>query len=298
MGQQVRRTVSVRREVPLAKRGETAEMIVRRQTSSTCTLTGSTGNSDPSQDSSFNIATTRMRVITVHAVCACLAFAFFFPIGGILIRVAHFNNTLWIHVGMQIAAYILYTASVGMGIWIAKHPNSGEIKSKHPIIGLFLFCLLFFQAPAGWMHHQGYKKYGRRTIWSYIHLWIGRVAITLGILNAGFGFMLSGTSGSGPITYVVLATLIWIAYVLSIVYGEHKRLRKVVKQVVVNNKPGNRISRLSFMGIMPRIVDEQNLPEPVTMRSSQERHEIQPGLPMPPMGYFEGGGLRSHPLQG
>jgi len=270
-------------------------MIVKRQTSSTCTSAGSTGNSGSSQDSSFNAANKRMMLVTAHATCACLAFAFFFPIGGILIRVADFNNTLWIHSGTQIASYILYTAAVGMGIWCATNPNSGEIRDRHAALGLFLFCLLFFQAPAGWMHHRGYKKNGGRTIWSHIHLWIGRVAITLGIINGGFGFLVTGTAGGGPIAYIVLATAIWIAYVLSIIYGEHKRRQSVVR-LVDTQKSGPRVSRLSIRWKPPRDMDEHGLAGPITIHSSQERHEVQYSLPMPPKWERGGGGLGSHPL--
>lgn len=232
-------------------------------------------------------------IITAHAVCACLAFAFFFPIGGILIRVAHFKNTLWIHAGLQVAAYVVYIAAVVMGIWIVQNPDFGELQNKHPIIGLFLFALLFFQAPAGWMHHVGYKKYGGRTFWSHIHLWIGRIAITLGIINAGFGFVLSGTSGTGPIAYAVAAAIIWLAYVLAVVYGELKRNKTLAKSVSPVQQPG---WRRSMRRITTADDDEERLNQTgMEMRPpSDERHPRHLEIRTHFGGYYESGGLRSH----
>jgi hypothetical protein len=235
-------------------------------------------------------------VITAHAVLACLAFAFFFPIGGILIRVAQFNGALWVHAGLQSAAYLLFTAAVGMGIWITQNPNFGELQNKHPIIGLFLFALLLFQAPAGWMHHVGYKKYGGRTFWSHIHLWIGRVAITLGIINAGFGFILSGTKGSGPIAYAVVAAIIWVAYVLAVLYGERQRSRRLAKSVSPVQQ-----RRISVMRDVRAEDDEQGLNQPTSMemqmRASGDRHPRHSEIPMLSLSYYEGGSLRSHPAR-
>lgn len=149
-----------------------------------------------------------------------------------MIRLCHSPSTLWAHAGLQIGAYVMYTAAVGLGIYIALNPNLGELQDKHPIIGLSLFGLLLFQAPAGWMHHLGYKKYGGRTLWSYIHLWIGRVAIPLGIVNAGFGFILSGTTGTGPTAYAAVAAIIWAAYLVSVVIGEQQRRKKLAESTI------------------------------------------------------------------
>lgn len=243
----------VRRTIPLVKRGETAEMVVRRQYSSSCTTngSGSPSNSTLINNSSSNPDGERNMLVIAHSVMACLAFAFFFPIGGIVIRLSHFPGTLLAHASLQIGAYVMYTAAVGLGIYIALKPNSGELHNKHPIIGLFLFVLLMMQAPAGWMHHVGYKKYGGRTYWSYMHLWIGRIAITLGIINAGFGFMLTGTTGAGPIVYAVAAGINWVTYVLCAVIGENQR-RETVKAVISSPR------RMSANRNTTKDDDEQN----------------------------------------
>jgi hypothetical protein len=226
----------VGRMIPLqlANRGETAEMIVRRQSSSECSTKaiGTSSSSALNSDFTFNSNAKKNMLITTHAVMAWLAFAFFFPVGGIIIRLCHFPGTLWAHAGLQMVGYVLFTAAVGLGIYIASKPNSVELHNKHPIIGLFLFALLTIQVPGGWMHHMLYEKYGGRTYWSYLHLWIGRISITLGIINAGFGFMLTGTTGAGVIVYVTIAGVVWVAYVLCAVLGENQRRTKMVKTII------------------------------------------------------------------
>lgn len=57
-------------------------------------------------------------VLTAHAVLATLAFALFFPVGGILIRLGNFRGVWLVHGLMQVFAYILYIAAFGLGIWV------------------------------------------------------------------------------------------------------------------------------------------------------------------------------------
>jgi hypothetical protein len=51
-------------------------------------------------------------------VVACLAFVAFFPLGAIAIKVAPGKLALRIHVMFQLAAYALFIAAVGMGVWM------------------------------------------------------------------------------------------------------------------------------------------------------------------------------------
>jgi hypothetical protein len=99
------------------------------------------------------------------------------------------------------------------------------MKDAHPILGIVLFALLFLQAPFGYMHHLGYKRVGGRTFWSYLHLWIGRVAITFGMVNGALGFKLSNNTNLGLLVYAIIAAIIWIVYVLSVIIGERRRAR-------------------------------------------------------------------------
>lgn len=58
-------------------------------------------------------------------------------------------------------------------------------------------------------------------------MWLGRIIITLGIINGGLGFLLADNTRSGAIAYGVIAAIVWLAYVVAAVIGERKRSRVV-----------------------------------------------------------------------
>lgn len=101
----------------------------------------------------------------------------------------------------------------------------------HQVIGLILLAVLFFQPILGWLHHLAFKKHSRRGVWSYLHLWIGRIVVTLGIINGGLGLQLAQETyvfappRSAVIGYSVAAAIVWLIYVACAIYGEVKRSR-------------------------------------------------------------------------
>jgi hypothetical protein len=177
---------------------------------------------------------TRKHLIA-HGVLASLAFVILFPAGSIVIRLASFPGVLWLHAGFQIFAYLTYIAAFGLGIWLALPVSGGHyINSHHAIIGMLVFALIFFQPFLGWMHHVLFKKYNHRTIWSYAHIWVGRIAITLGIINGGLGLLLAGNSRDGEIAYGVIAGVMWCVWVAAAVWGEMRR-KKAAKMAATRN---------------------------------------------------------------
>ena len=83
----------------------------------------------------------------------------------------------------------------------------------HPIIGTVVIAALYLQVILALIHHNVYKKEGRRTIWGMVHVWWGRVIVTMGIINGGLGLMLSGNTTKGEIAYGVIAGVIWLTWV-------------------------------------------------------------------------------------
>lgn len=167
--------------------------------------------------------------VTAHAILATLAFGLFFPIGGIMIRLTSFPGLWWMHGLFQIVAFIFYIAAFTFGVWMAT--NMRMLHNAHPIIGIIVFVILAFQPILGFLHHNMFKKHSRRVVWSYGHIWLGRIVITLGIINGGLGLRLSRKLGafaardSAVIAYGVLAGLMWLIYVVSAFYGEIERRR-------------------------------------------------------------------------
>lgn len=176
----------------------------------------------------------RHNAVITHGTVMGFTFAFLFPLGAILIRVASFRGLIWLHAAVQSLAYALALVGLGLGIYIAVYPESqvcqtssrsmwdrsgantlqitGEGKG-HPIIGIVVVGSLYLQPVLAVLHHEMYKKTLKRTIWGISHVWWGRIMVTLGIINGGLGLQLSGNTTKGEIAYGVVAGVIWLVWV-------------------------------------------------------------------------------------
>lgn len=70
---------------------------------------------------------------------------------------------------------------------------------------------LILQPVFGFIHHRVFKAKQKRTLWTALHVWYGRMFLILGLINGGSGLALvKGTpvySKAGAITYAVLAAI-------------------------------------------------------------------------------------------
>ena len=136
---------------------------------------------------------------------------------------------IWLHAGIQILALAIVTTGVGLGIWIAttKHP---QLDMAHPIIGLVVFALLFFQPISGLVYHLINRKPSHESP-AFIresHKWLGRTLFILAAINGGLGLQLSGNTTKGEIAYGVIAGVVFVVYVLVdvVVLGKEKKRRR------------------------------------------------------------------------
>ncbi|KAL6707287.1 hypothetical protein ACN47E_004275 [Coniothyrium glycines] len=173
-----------------------------------------------SADSGINTSA----VLWCHGIFASLAFVLLFPIGGILIRVGRFSGLIWIHAGLQLFAWLLFITAFGLGLYYGIIDN--YMHEAHPIIGIVLFAFMLFQPLFGWLHHKRFLIIGARSISSYSHIWIGRIAIILGMINGGLGMKLASVSTAYIIVYSVFAGVLGVAYLAAIVWGEMMRKRR------------------------------------------------------------------------
>lgn len=161
-------------------------------------------------------------IATAHGALASIAFVAFFPIGAILVRLGNFSNFAWVHAASQGLAYIIFIAAAGLGIWMSTVTDQWN---AHPIIGIVLLGVLFFQPFFGWQHHRGFKRDMKRTWTSYIHIYLGRCAILLGMINGGLGLQMSGGEKPSYIAYGVCAGVVGVVYLAVIVLGEVQRAK-------------------------------------------------------------------------
>lgn len=166
-----------------------------------------------------------------HGVLASLAFVILFPVGSITIRLASFRGVWLVHGLFQIFAFLVYIAAFALGVWMTQQApaQANLIGRYHPIIGIVLFVVLFIQPVLGLIHHCQYKKLGRRTFWSYGHLWLGRLLVPLGMINGGLGLLLATETGYGrPTTgqvtaYGVVAGVMSLLWLAATIFGERRR---------------------------------------------------------------------------
>lgn len=182
-------------------------------------------------------------VIVIHAVLAALAWVLLMPIGAILLRLNIQSPViLKLHAACQVVAYLVYFVAAGMGVWIARQASSrlNLFSDPHLVLGLAILAVALFQPLWGIIHHQKFKrgfaawKAGQstrkpgRTGFGRLHLWIGRILITLAMLNGGFGFRLASKSPYPPaksakIAYAVVAALMWLLYIVIVSVFETRR---------------------------------------------------------------------------
>ncbi|KAI1336958.1 hypothetical protein F5Y15DRAFT_192211 [Xylariaceae sp. FL0016] len=177
-------------------------------------------------------AATRIR--NIHGILGALAFAFLFPLGSIFMRLIPGRLAWIVHALTQIFAYIIYVAAAGLGLYLVSMvrmpADGGSLMSNpktnaHPIVGIVLLVALFIQPFLGVLHHARFKKLGCRTAVSHVHLWLGRLGITLGIINGGLGLQLSLAPSRAVAAYSVVAAIMWLLWLLSAILGEVRRSR-------------------------------------------------------------------------
>src|ERR1700754_4238597 len=79
----------------------------------------------------------------------------------------------------------------------------------------------------GVMHHIGYRKHRRRGLFSHVHIWLGRIGITLGIVNGGLGLYIASNASRGRLAaYGVVAGVIWLTWFFVAILGEVFRTRR------------------------------------------------------------------------
>lgn len=177
----------------------------------------------------------KISFMEIHGVIGCIAFAFVFPVGGIMIRALPFRFTLWLHAAWQMIGWMLAIVVMGMGL---SYENGEYIKAGnfHAVIGLVACLGVIIQPVTGWVHHVMYKKLGGRTGWSYAHIVFGILVVTLGIINGGLGLWMEGKEQKYMIAYGVPAAAIWVVWLGISVLSQLKRSRSPTTRAVADGE--------------------------------------------------------------
>ena len=219
------------------------------------------------------------RILITHAVLGTLAWAFFAPLGAILIRLDIPGvNLLRLHIICQVSVYAMTIATAGLGIWTAIGASKyGSIWTNcHVVIGLVVFAVASIQPWLGWIHHIIFKrrminlrkgadtKTPGRTSITVSHIWIGRTLILLGVINGGLGlrlaattpFQTQSTTRKAEIAYGVLAGLMFLLFAAVSIVFEHRRAARlttamITKQIFIPHNGQGSPANQRFMQFSP-----------------------------------------------
>lgn len=168
----------------------------------------------------------------IHGILCALSMVVLFPMGSVLMRLLPGRVALWVHGLWQIVATCVYIAGVGLGIYLVQviqTPRGSLLDSAstnyHPIIGIVVLLLLFVQPFLGYIHHRKFKRLQRRQAWSYLHIYNGRITITLAMVNGGLGLHLADASEGRKRTYIIVSAIIWALWMAVALFSEIRRMR-------------------------------------------------------------------------
>ncbi|TAQ83604.1 hypothetical protein B7494_g8072 [Chlorociboria aeruginascens] len=143
-----------------------------------------------------------------HGIIMGVTVVLLFPMGAMFMRVV---GHPWLHGILQLFSLCMLFAGFGIGIKLAKI-TSNLYNNTHTIFGTVIVALFLLQPFFGILHHSSYKKVQKRGIFSYMHIWYGRILIILAVINGGLGLKLAANTTHGEIAYGVVAGVMFLIY--------------------------------------------------------------------------------------
>ncbi|PGH23888.1 hypothetical protein AJ80_02137 [Polytolypa hystricis UAMH7299] len=160
-----------------------------------------------------------------HGAAMSIAFVLVMPLGALLIRGMKGRVAVAVHVSCQLVGWALMLGGLATGIRVGKILDRLH-NNPHTILGTIIVAALLLQPFIGYIHHRRFMSTQRRTAWTYLHIWYGRILILVGIINGGLGLQLAANTMAGKIVYGVIAGIVGAAYCIVMVLVE-LRMTKV-----------------------------------------------------------------------
>ncbi len=92
-------------------------------------------------------------------------------------------------------------------------------------MGIVTLITLLPQPILGYLHHKKFKQVQRRQFWSYMHIFNGRIGVTVGIANGYMGLNLAQAPAYYKKVYIIVAPIIWALWLLTALWSEIRRAR-------------------------------------------------------------------------
>lgn len=209
--------------------GSSANPFVQQSDSSSPSSTASSGPSVPvassgsnSNSASSTISDNTLNLRRSHGIIMSVTFVLLFPLAALTLYLPFAKRVLLVHAPLQIIGTILMIVGLATGVILGKRIN--ELDAYHMVIGYIVVAsLLLFQPLLGLLQHIYFRRHQSRSVMGIVHQGLGRLMITLGIINGGLGFHITGPVGSryvprgAVIAYGVIAGLVALFYVAVVV---------------------------------------------------------------------------------
>ena len=150
------------------------------------TATSSTSTTVPTIHGTSNVNVQEQSgsvdtLIKIHAILLAGSFLLLFPAGTIALRWKGLFKVHWI---LQVVAAALCVLGLVIALVLSLQSiQYASFDEYHQIVGIIAVAILIPQLLFGYLHHRNYKRVGRRSWVSHIHLWTGRAVILLGMLD-------------------------------------------------------------------------------------------------------------------
>jgi hypothetical protein len=164
-----------------------------------------------------------------HAAIMISVMVILFPSFALGVHLLPSSRAVVLHAWLQLFTLALAIAGFALGISLSVNIYPITSTSYHQIIGIIVVSsLILFQPALGFLQHRYWRKTGEKGVFAYAHRWLGRTIITLGIVNAGLGFLFTGIGSSiapkgAVIAYGVVAGIVGIGYILAAGFLAHRR---------------------------------------------------------------------------
>ncbi|KAI0108240.1 putative iron reductase domain protein [Daldinia grandis] len=157
----------------------------------------------------------------MHAIIMVFVFVGLYPFGIFVLRLGNWVRWHGINQGF---AFILTIVGSSLGFSISKYYNrSKKVNTAHQVIGILIFIFIFAQFALGFLHHRNFKKTQQATKMAPIHVWMGRVIIVMGVVNAFLGFPLAQAS---QYNYVLAGLVLFLFPAMILVLVMKKYIQK------------------------------------------------------------------------
>ncbi|KAH0551425.1 hypothetical protein GP486_007359 [Trichoglossum hirsutum] len=163
--------------------------------------------------------------LSIHTLTMFGSFVILFPMGALFIRVI---SKVKLHYITQSFSLAIVFFGLATGIQLSKLFNmTRNFRTSHQILGLVLIGFLIIQWVLGYVHHREYLRTQHRSVYSEAHLWLGRLVIISGVLNAFLGLHLAGRSTLGFLLIVLIVTGIF-AVIYFVIWSRSRRKRSAL----------------------------------------------------------------------